>query len=326
MICNTLPSLFTAALILSTLVSTPAVAQDAASTLVRLTERSQSIVQAKVLRVETAGTAKRVLFRVQRTLRGTQVGSFLLAEPAGRACGRALHGVITSGSYLIFLAESSNGGRPATARLTIASSRAVIHVDPDTLAHVGALVGARSARERSTLLTIALTSRNQRIRRDAALALPIRAGLETASVADHDRVVAALQNALLADDHVALGLIRTATRLRLRAATPMLLRTYLSGKASSLTQVMREAIVDLDGAFAVQQIERSFPSDTKTQARAIELLERCPGPAPRAALVRLSGSPQQAVAVLAEQSLDRRDAQTTHLFRNIRPQRRSTGR
>ena len=59
-------------------------------------------------------------------------------------------GVITGASYLIFLVRDDTAGRRDAVRLTVASSRAVIQVDPDVLAHVRALVEARSAQTRST--------------------------------------------------------------------------------------------------------------------------------------------------------------------------------
>ncbi len=163
------------------------------------------------------------------------------------------------------------------------------------------------------------------MRRDAALALPIQPGLETASVAVRDRIVTALRNTLGSDDFVALGLIRTVSRLHLRAAAPVLLRPYLDGRARPLTGIMLSAISDLDSTFAVDEIERGFPADSAAQARAIALLERCPGNHAEVCLERLATS-AGAVGLMARQSLARRTAKTSHSFRAIRPRHLSRDR
>ncbi len=146
MIRNTLQGLFTI-----TLIAVPAAGQNAASTLVRLTERSHAIVQARALQVRTESGQKRVLFKVQQAWKGERTGTFEIAEPSGPACGRALHGVITGASYLVFLTS----GHGEIGRLTVASSRSVIDLKPDELAHECALVKARAAPARATLLVTA---------------------------------------------------------------------------------------------------------------------------------------------------------------------------
>jgi hypothetical protein len=299
-------------------------AQDQGSTLIRLSERSTAIVQARALSTRVVGTQQRVDFKVQRALKGRLSGSFTLTETAGRACGHALHGTLVGSSYLVFLDESAG-----KVRLTVGSSRAMVRVDPDILGHVRALLNARSTLERLSLLTANLRSRNDRVRRDAAIALPIRKGLELATQADRDRIIQALQSTLGQDDRAALGLIQTVSRLRLRSAVPTLLQDYMADRNSSLRRIYLQVIPELDAAYAVDQIERGMPRGVKGQTRTIAMLSRCPGHHATDCLKRFARSRNQAVSSLATEAIS---AQATagreaivvpaHKFRSINPQSR----
>lgn len=298
----------------ATLLAAPGVGQDAASTLSRLTERSTGIVQARVLQVRIEGEQRMALFKVQSTFKGQRTGLFELSEPRGHACGRALLGVVTGASYVLFL-DSDTG----TPRLTIASSRAVLPLGPQLLGHVRALARAGSSAAHTELLSHVLTSPHPRIRRDAAAALGIRRGLESSSTRLRTRVARALSISLDADTHVTAHLLRAALRLKLRSATPRLVHAYLTAKDPALTPVLRSTIAALDSTAAVRMLEQGLPARRDARTRAIELLAACPGLDAETCLAHLVRGVDRGVATEAQQALTSRRNGARPTFRAIRP-------
>jgi hypothetical protein len=312
------------AALMATIAATGLAGQDLGSTLVRLSERSDAVVRARVLSSRVVGSEQRVVFKVRRTLKGTTPDLFTLTQAAGRSCGHALHGAIVGSGYLVFLSGDAD-----RLRLTVGSSRAVVRIESDILGHVRALLAARGAVERLSVLTANLRSRNERVRRDAALALPIRRRLEDASNTDRARILAALGAMLGRDDRAALGLVQAVSRLRLRAAVPVLWNAYMTGASVALRRVFLEVLPVLDAAYVVDQIERRSPRDMKAQMRAITMLSHCPGRQAADCLRRMASSRIRAVATLAHEALAVQPyagnadvVSPSHKFRSIDPRSR----
>ena len=287
-------------------------AQDAASTLVRLAERSTDVVKARVLNVRTVGARRLATFKVQESLHGRLAGRIEIDEPAGHACGRALLGVVTGATYVLFMDSSS-----AKPRLTISSSRSVLSLNSEVLGHLKALLRAKDAKARTELLSHVLNSRHPRIRRDAAHALAVRPGLETASIAFRSRVEESLGRALQTDTRAVVPLLRAAQRLRLRSAAPALVSAYLENETPVLAPMLRNTIVALDRVAAVATIERSMPSDPVGRTRALALLANC-GSHADDCLKRIAVGRDRSAAIQAERILAERETAGPR-FRGIRP-------
>ena len=91
-----------ACLLGSTLV-TPAPTQSAATTLAELAQRADAIALTQVLAIRTDAETCAVQLAVRDWLVGDGPATLELREPARRACGRALHGLLPGAGYVVFL-------------------------------------------------------------------------------------------------------------------------------------------------------------------------------------------------------------------------------
>ena len=188
-------------------------AQTEASTLARLTRQSDAIAQLRVLQSTTTGGQRQVVFLTRRLYKGQLPATFVLTEPAGQSCGRALRQVATGQSFLGFLRADGEGHR-----LTVMSSRSLVVLTPGLAAHVRDLLRSGQGNnpgEQVAVLAAALSSPVPRIRRDAALTLALLPRLADASEADRRHILRALPGFVDQQDPAAVGLLRVAVRLRL---------------------------------------------------------------------------------------------------------------
>lgn len=298
----------------------PVAAQHARSTLAQLTEHADVIARVRVVHNATVvhdatkQYVQRVVFKIQGTLKGTQLATFELTEPAGRACGRALHGVMIGAGYLAFLDYVAG-----SLRLSVGSPRALVPVDPQVLGHVRQLLEAKTTSTRLQLFTTALIATSPRVRRDAATTLLLLANLGQASAQDRRRIVDGLRHNLGRDDQTTFGLIRAAKQLELREVVPVLLPHYLAEHSSVLQRAIRETITGLDRDHVVAHLAAGLPTSVTGQTRAIDLLKDCTGASATRYLQNLANGENFAVARLAREALNARTAATVRQpeFRSI---------
>lgn len=288
---------------------TLAVAQEARSTLATLCDDAAVVAQVKVLASRIVGGQQLVTCKPTMLLKGELEGSFTLAEPDVRSCGRALHGVLPGASYLAFLRHNSEG-----FALAVGSSRALEVVDPLLLAHLRTLLTGGPAR-RLGVLVDALESEHLRVRQDAATALLRVRGL--ADPRARRKITAALAKSLDAEPRVAFDLIRVATRAAMRDAVDVLLPHYLGGRSPTLAPISRQAIAQLDPRRAVAFLERTMPPSKLGRTRAIALLDACGGSDAARCLSRLAAGPDRALATMAASVLTADTRQPRRRFRSI---------
>lgn len=101
-------------------------AQSGATSIPALVDRSDTIVVARPLGSEVINGRKRWHFVVSRTLSGTSPRRFTLEEPEGRACGRALSGLLPGLHHIAFL-RSRGEGDP---KLVISGAAALPKLSP----------------------------------------------------------------------------------------------------------------------------------------------------------------------------------------------------
>lgn len=257
----------------------PATAQATASTLHRLI-RAQAIAEVKVLAIRAEHGTRHVVFKSLRVLKGELPPTFTLTDADGRICGGTLHGLIPGAGRLAFLDHGASG-----PRLTVPSPRALAPLHPQVREHVMTLLetGTRSPVQ---VLTRALAAGHPRVRQDAAYALPLLACLRC-TADDRERILEALQNAMIAGDKSSASLILAAQRLQLRGAVDTLLPHYLAGTAPGLEPLLVEVMAAVDGDRAARSLLRELPTRPRQQRLALRLLARCEGRDARRCLQRL---------------------------------------
>lgn len=282
-------------------------AQDQASTLSRLVDRSEVIAEVSVVAVtDPDALHHRVVFATGRRLKGEAPAVFPLTESAGNGCGQALHGMVPGMSMVAFLVWDGGG-----MRLTNPGSRCLPTATPVLVDHVRTLVGTKD-RERVELLCAALSSPDPRVRRDAALTLPILAGLERADEAARADVLSALPIFLDRRDAAAAELLVAVARLRLQGAADVLVPRYLEGRDAGLAALMREAIAPLGDA-AVRAVTASVPADSAGQERAVDLLSGVMTAEAGQALIGMLAGSGRAVRVRIASALLARGVQAQEL-------------
>jgi hypothetical protein len=273
-------------------------AQDARSTLPRLADESTVVAQVRVLDRYDAGATRAVVFKTVALLKGSAPATFTLTEPGGRACGDTLHGLAVNAGYLAFLSTTTT-----TVRLTVASARALLPLDPTTIAYTRALLTNATPGQRLALLTAGLGSPLDRIRTDAALTLPRSPLLQRLDARQRQQVIGALDHALGTDHRVAFGLLQVAQRLHLTSAVDVLVPRYLETQAGRLDAAVMATITALDSDRAVAWVAARLPDDMPRLRRAVELLKHCRSAAATHCLQRLSASESRPVAQLATTAL-----------------------
>ncbi|MCA8942118.1 MAG: hypothetical protein KDB80_06110 [Planctomycetes bacterium] len=255
------------------LVAATASAQQGASTLASLCTRADAVLRVRVLASDPhdPATVRTVLQRLE-TLKG-DAGErvFELTEPGGRACGRALQGLLPGAGYVVFLRNDSTRGRV----LVGGGSRAVVSAEPEVVAHVTALctVGA----SRLEILTSGLDSTSERVRRDAALALPTLTELPSATGPQRDRIRAEVRAALGRQDRTTIGLLTAASRLGMSELVPELVDDLVDGSHASFAAATERAVLRLDPETAGARLAARFESsNASARRRIVGMLTRLP--------------------------------------------------
>jgi hypothetical protein len=227
-----------------------AAAQSLATTLARSCDRADAVVQARVLQIGSDALGNRVVvFATQEILRGDDriASTFVLREPDGEACGRALARTVVGGAHLVFLRATDDPGEP---RLLASDARSVTWITPALYDQVGALLASRNDdAARTRALLAGLESPDARVAQDAALALSIQPGLESAvtTAEDRARIARALERGLRDDVVAATALARASQRLMLTESRAALFAALVdTGTASGCEDLLEDALRHLD--------------------------------------------------------------------------------
>jgi len=158
--------------LLAVLVTASLGAQDQATSLARLCTTADVIVAATVTSsLQPTAALHKVTLQTNSVLKGQVSGTFSLAEPAGRCCGRALVGLTAGTARILFLR------RVGPTLHTLGGSRGVIPSTQDLRGHIQALLAAPSSNAVAHLLANSINHQEPRIADDAALALAVHPNL-----------------------------------------------------------------------------------------------------------------------------------------------------
>jgi hypothetical protein len=244
----------------------PLRSQDAASTLGSLVQEAHAVVQARFLGTTHEGQRRAARFATTHELAGERIGpSFTLTEPDGRACGRALGGLIPGASYVAFLWRDESG----TTRLASSGSRALPLATPDLLTHVR----ARSATPRAdwtAKLVAALDVSDPRVRTDAALDLARRPDLERLTLTHRNAILDALAEGLEDEAAPHTALIQAAARSRPEGSAAVLVRQFVDGRTPWLDRSLLDAL----GRLPAADVAACLPGHALRGARSVEIAER----------------------------------------------------
>lgn len=268
------------------MLAAPLPAQDQASTLARLTDSAAAVAVVRVLAATDPDSLHhRVLFATEALLKGELPLRFEITEPAGRGCGRALHGLVQGTGLVAFLSWDS--GR---VRLSVSSARSLAPASAELVEHVRDLVQMGNRGRRAGLLAEALSATNVRVRRDAALSLAILPDLDRADRGARARILAALPELLRRGDPATGPLTMAVVRLGLEDGRDILLSAYLEGRQPGLGPLLKKALVELGAARTVQRVMARLPDDPQGRERAVVLLEAAlKAGVPRRDLMDLAG-------------------------------------
>ena len=315
-------------------------AQDEATTLARLVDRSDHVATVRPLSIGTVEAELRsIRFVVTRTLKGAPGSEITLAEPAMHGCGRALYGVIPGVVYLAFLVD-----REAGVRLTASSARALLTVEPGLVPHVAALIATPSGAPRTNTLSRAFDSSSPRVRVDAALALAIAPGLDQVDTTGRGACVNALSRALNGASQELLPLLTVARRMHLSEAVPDLVTAALDTPRGDWRKLFASSAAEADPEVASAFLAANLPRDAAGRDRAMVVLSHLEVAGSEPALRALLASEHRRHVVFATTMLMRLGSSTKDLepavppdvlleaerakaapgrpsFRNLRPER-----
>ncbi len=303
--------IFTPGLALA-LLAAVAPGQDEASALASMLDRADVVAVVRTLAVRTEpGASIRVTLRLERRLKGDAQDLVTLEEPDGQTCGRALQGLVPGQRLLACLRQRgevlvpcAGGGRG----LPLATSAVI--------AHAQALLAA-DVRGRALLLVGALRADDARVAEDAALALALTPGIETAGAETRAEVVAALRDAMTRGARTTPSLLTAAVRLRAEEIVDLILPPHLDGTDGPFGEAFVVALTNLDPALTVDAITRQPLASAPARLRAVQLLRRLPAePAARGlwSVLRQAAEPGvrvQASAALLRAGVDPRDLRAT---------------
>ena len=278
------------------LLAAPLTAQDQASTLAGLTDSSAAVAVVRVLgATDPDSLHHRVLFATEARLKGELPLRFEITEPAGRGCGRALHGLV-QGTWLVAFLRWDSG----RLRLSVSSARSLAPASAELVDHVRGLVQSRTGDRRVGLLAEALSSSNRRVRRDAALSLPILPDLDLADRRARARITAAVPEFLQRGDPAFGPLGMAVVRLGLEDGRDILLSAYLEDRQPGLGPLLQKALVDMGAAKTAQRVLARRPDDPQGRERAVVLLE-----AAATALLKAGARRRDLEELAGEELLDR---------------------
>lgn len=272
--------------ILAVSAAAPLTAQQGATSLSALLQRADATVQVRVLSVRTVSSATRTaVLRHERTIDGVgPTGTFSISEPAPRACGRALHGLLPGTSCVAFLRRAANG----EFELVGGGARALVQIQPGLVDHLAQLAAAPTGGDEGLHALVAgLDSASPRVRRDAALALPYQPRLHTLTGSRRARVAQEVQHAIERADVTALPMLDAAARLEVTEVVPSLVAHLLDGTAPELDEKILRTAARIDsvrtGAELTQHVAALASTTSGSVANSAAAgLDRAPRPHDRA--------------------------------------------
>jgi hypothetical protein len=257
-------------------------AQQEATTVALLAMRADVIAVAAVRQqADPSPDVHRVLFAAGERLKGELPAAFALEEPAGRCCGRALHGLELGGNYVLFLQ------RRGETLTVLGGERGAVAAEAEVVAHVRALLAAADAPARLSVLSRALAAATPRLRADAAFALSTEPALPALRQAERGLVVDALRGELAGGSVLAAPLAAALCRLSAADAAQELLPTYLADRRPELRRLLASHLARLPATVVADALLVQWPQRDDERLRAAELLGCLPATAAQPLLHRL---------------------------------------
>lgn len=247
----------------------PIAGQDEASALAWMVDHADVVSVAGVRAVRTEpGAMVRVTLRLERHLAGQGPDLVTLEEPDGQGCGRALLGLVPGQRVLACLRRRGDTFVPCTG-----GGRGLPLATPALVQHAQDLIAA-DPRARVQLLVAALSASDTRIREDAALALPLMAGLESANDAARAAVVAALTDAISTSARTVPSLLVAGARLGARGVIDVVLPLHLAGDDAPYGDAFVVALTQIDPTGTAERLAHLPLASGEMRLRAVRLLRR----------------------------------------------------
>lgn len=282
--------------------------QDAATTLGALLQRADAVVHARYLGSTHEGEQRAARFATLRSITGSPTSeAFTLTEPDGRACGRALAGLIPGAAYVAFLDLRT----PSAPRLASSGSRALPLATPELIRHLQLLVESPGG-SWTQHLTAALAALDPRVRTDAALDLARRPDLEQLPPPARTAVLDALTRGLEDETAPLTALVQATARCRPEGAADVLVRQFVSASTPWLDACVLAALE----RFPAEEIAACVPSHPHRGSRTVAIAERIAPHAGAPILAAIAvGDIDRAARTRAATALSRRGYRPSDLLR-----------
>ena len=244
----------------------PIGAQDAATTLGALLQRADAVVHARYLGSTHVGERRAARFATLRTLAGsTNSEAFTPTEPDGRACGRALAGLIPGAAYVAFLDQRT----PTAPRLASSGSRALPLATPELVRHLQLLIES-PAEDWTRHFAASLEAQDPRVRTDAALDLARRPDVERLPSTGRTAVLDALTRGLEDETAPLTALVQATARCRPEGSANVLVRHFVTATTPWLDACVLAALE----RFPAEEVAACVPSHPHRGGRTVAIAER----------------------------------------------------
>lgn len=273
----------TSLLVLSLLATAPA--QDQATTIARLCQQANVIVQATVQgSAHPTPELHRLTLQPTHVLKGTVGNTFSLIEPAGQCCGRALFSLSIGDKRILFLK------RVGPTLHTLGGGRGVLPATADLRQHVQDLLAAPSANATAHLLAANINHSEPRIADDSALALAIHPNLSL-TLTERAALTTSLQHSV---QH---GLTRTAAlsdvaaRLGDANMVDSVVPVFLQANRTDQALLLRKALTRCPPQLLADRLPMHVGTSRRANLRAAQLLAEMPPAAAHGAMATLLQQP-----------------------------------
>lgn len=258
-------------LLAASLATAAAVAQAEASTLATLSLDADHVVVARAVhRSDPDEATIRVAFERIEDLKGSVPARFSLSEPAGACCSQLLF-TIDPGEQLVLFVD-----RMGPRFHLRGGARAGVEATPSVVEHVRALCTTADPVLRAGLLAEAVDSDDERVRRDAILALAVAPVLPQASPAFESRIAKHLGTEFRTMSPDLPALVRLGARLDLAPARQTLLDAYLDAVDPEEARALRRWVASYPAASIAGDLAGRDLRDTRQTARTARLLAELP--------------------------------------------------
>lgn len=176
-----------------------------ATTIITLAKRAPLVLRVVVRESTTHGDRKRVRLELVEALRGSPPRDLTIEELHARHCGSCAHGLTRNARLLVFASARDQKLH------VLGAARGLVHETPERLTLVRKLLDTQISKLAGTVVPL-LTSSDERIASDAALALPSLPGVEALDNANKARMATALAAAEKAPDAKLYGLVLACAR------------------------------------------------------------------------------------------------------------------